>query len=204
MLEATHAHHLVQHRHQERARIARCARDMRTAMRGHVMREKINAFTRDLITREAPPEKPTLPNLRREITARLAGLTEAAANPPRNLPCGADDAWYDRLAYATRETHALAQHVAEQSGIDWERERFLTDAEHRRAGTHTCPYCLSTHTLPAGEPMELSPYRLDLQRECRDCRNGYTVTYRFGHPEEEAFAPLLTRDDYEWPILRVA
>ncbi len=178
MPHAAGNHPIIQSRITQRANAAQTARYLRNLLRGHAPAADIRHVARKAIQHENPPTKPTINNLNQELAERLAGITHARQNPPTHLPCGEDDAWYERLHAYSQETRELANYLAEALGLEWGRDPVLTRAQQAVAGADTCPYCLSTSTRVEGEPEHLSAQALRTNRECRECEKTYDVTYR--------------------------
>lgn len=178
MPHAAGNHPIIQNRITQRANAAKTARHLRNFLRGHAPSPAIRRAARKAIQRENPPPKPTINNLNQELAERLADITHAHQNPPTHLPCGEDDAWYERLHAYSQETRELANYLVEVLGLEWGRDPVLSGAQQAVAGADTCPYCLTANTRAASEPEPLSAHALRIRRECRECEKTYDVTYR--------------------------
>lgn len=159
MPQAATNHHIIHNRNTRRARAAQAARDIRDLLKGHVPTAVLHQAAREAIERQYPPAKPTANNLRAEILDRLEDITRAYANPPHHLPCGEDDAWYERLHAYKQETLELARALADMTGLRFGEDRFLSPAEQERAGLDTCPYCLGAMAYPLKKDRPRDPNR---------------------------------------------
>src|SRR5690606_28367852 len=138
--------------------------------------------------RELPPERTSLKHLQRELADRLADITHARQNPPTHLPCGEDDAWYDRLHAYVLETKSLAKYLATQAGCRPDHDPLITPEQHARAGGDTCPSSLNDNTRSTVPPRHLPPYALKIARECRECDRTYEVSSLCGLPDRVLLA----------------
>lgn len=178
---------LINHRTTRRQAIANEAKALRTVYED-LPREARNKLIRRHINNERPPERATLKHLQRELADRLADITHARQNPPTHLPCGQDDAWYERLHAYALETKSLAKYLATQAGRRPDHDPLITPEQHARAGGDTCPYCLNDNTRITDAPRQLTSYALKIARECRECDHTYEVTYLCGLPDRGLLA----------------
>lgn len=175
MQQVAGTHPILEQRIARRADAAKTARIVRANFRGHFPSAYVRRITRDAIAGHRPTAKPTPKNLRREILENLASITHAYANPPTHLPCGEDDAWYERLHAHNQETLQLARALADMTGLRFGHDRFLSPEEHERVGLGTCPYCLSPMAFPLKDPDLYRPVpsllhpSTEALMECLDC-----------------------------------
>lgn len=169
---------LIDHRKARRATIATKAREYRTDFKHDLPRQGLNKLVHQYIRNELPPHRASTQHLQRELADRLADITHARQHPPTHLPCGEDDAWYERLHVYVIETKEIAHYLARQAGLTPGVHPLINPKQHARAGAETCPYCLDDLTRMTSEPEPVSPYALKITRECLECDHQYETTYR--------------------------